>query len=109
MSEDEKQEWIDKVDFALNEIRPHLQVDGGNIEVVDVTEELVRVDSHLAQFHETVKSGDSIGRRLDFILQEMFREFTTIGSKTNHPEIGKLIVDIKTDMDKIKQQIANIE
>ena len=75
----------------------------------DVTEELVRVDSHLAQFHDTAKSGDSAGRRLDFILQELFREFTTIGSKTNHADIGRLVVDIKTDLDKIKQQIANIE
>lgn len=75
----------------------------------DITEELVRVDSHLAQFHETVISDDAAGRRLDFILQELFREFTTIGSKTNHAEIGRLVVDIKTDLDKIKQQIANIE
>ena len=67
------------------------------------------MDSHLAQFYEAAKSGDSIGRRLDFIMQEFFREFTTIGSKTNHGEIGRLVVDIKTDLDKIKQQIANIE
>ncbi len=75
----------------------------------DVTEELVRVDSHLAQFHETVNSDDAAGRRLDFILQELFREFTTIGSKTNDADIGRLVVDIKTDLDKIKQQVANIE
>ena len=75
----------------------------------DITEELVRIESHLDQFRNTMESDGAIGRRLDFILQELFREISTVGAKASHPGIAELVVDIKTELDKIKQQIQNIE
>ncbi|MCX7919839.1 MAG: YicC family protein [bacterium] len=75
----------------------------------DITEELVRIESHLDQFRNTMESDGAIGRRLDFILQELFREVSTAGAKANHSGIAELIVDIKTELDKVKQQIQNIE
>jgi uncharacterized protein (TIGR00255 family) len=75
----------------------------------DITEELVRIESHLDQFRNTMESDGAIGRRLDFILQELFREISTTGAKASHAGIAELVVDIKTELDKIKQQIQNIE
>jgi uncharacterized protein (TIGR00255 family) len=80
-----------------------------SLEQTDITEEIVRVESHIVQFSETVKTGQAAGRKLDFIFQELFREFNTMGSKTPHSEIGRIVVDVKTELDKLKQQIANIE
>jgi uncharacterized protein (TIGR00255 family) len=75
----------------------------------DITEELVRIESHLDQFRNAMESDGTIGRRLDFILQELFREISTAGAKASHTGIAELVVDIKTELDKIKQQIQNIE
>lgn len=75
----------------------------------DITEELVRIESHLDQFRNTMQTDGAIGRRLDFILQELFREISTVGAKASHAEIAELVVDIKTELDKIKQQVQNIE
>lgn len=75
----------------------------------DVTEELTRLESHLAQFHTTIKGKQSMGRRLDFLLQEMGREVNTIGSKANDAEIALRIVEIKSELEKIREQIQNIE
>ncbi|MDI6783484.1 MAG: YicC/YloC family endoribonuclease, partial [bacterium] len=61
----------------------------------DITEELVRIDSHLDQFRNTMESEGAIGRRLDFILQELFREISTTGAKASHAGIAELVVDIK--------------
>ena len=75
----------------------------------DVTEELTRLESHLAQFHATMKGKKSMGRRLDFLLQEMGREVNTTGSKANDAEIALHIVEIKSELEKIREQIQNIE
>ena len=75
----------------------------------DVTEELTRLQSHLAQFHKTIKGKRSMGRRLDFLLQEMGREVNTIGSKANDAEIALHIVEIKSELEKIREQVQNIE
>jgi uncharacterized protein (TIGR00255 family) len=75
----------------------------------DITEELVRIASHLDQFRNAMESDNAVGRRLDFILQELFREISTTGAKASHASIAELVVDIKTELDKIKQQIQNIE
>ena len=75
----------------------------------DVTEELTRLDSHLAQFHTTIKEKRSMGRRLDFLLQEMGREVNTIGSKANDADIALHIVEIKSELEKIREQIQNVE
>lgn len=76
----------------------------------DISEELVRLSSHINQFKETVnKLNEPCGRRLDFIVQELFREISTVGAKANDVEIGILVVDIKTELEKIRQQVQNIE
>ena len=75
----------------------------------DVTEELTRLESHLAQFHSTMKGKKSMGRRLDFLLQEMGREVNTIGSKANDAEIAIHIVEIKSELEKVREQMQNIE
>ena len=74
-----------------------------------IDEELVRLDSHFAPFYEIAKSPEPCGRKLDFLLQEMNRETNTIGSKANNSEIAHLVVDIKAELEKIREQIQNIE
>lgn len=74
-----------------------------------ITEELVRFDSHLAQGRDALKSADSVGRRLDFLVQEMNREINTIGSKANDLSIGQLVVSVKSELEKVREQIQNLE
>ncbi|MHC4742321.1 MAG: YicC/YloC family endoribonuclease [Planctomycetota bacterium] len=75
----------------------------------DISEELSRLDSHLQQFAGTCSDGGQAGRRLDFISQEMLREANTIASKSSDTEITRLVVDIKCRVDRIKEQVQNVE
>lgn len=79
------------------------------IEKSDITEEIVRIRSHLKHFEEVLKSGDSIGKKLDFVLQEMRREINTIGSKSQYIDISTSVVDMKHELEKIKEQIQNLQ
>ncbi len=79
-------------------------VDKGNIE-----EEIVRFNYHLAQFNQVLQQKESIGKKLKFILQEMQREINTIGAKSLSAEISEKVVDIKDNIEKIREQIYNIE
>lgn len=74
---------------------------------MDITEEIVRLKSHIDNFLELLKAGESIGRKMDFLCQEMHREINTLGSKM--PDFGSMVVDIKTQIEKIRQQVQNIE
>ena len=74
-----------------------------------IDEEIVRFNSHIIQLRKSLESKDSIGRKLDFMLQEMNREVNTIGSKVGDIEITNKVVDIKTELEKIREQIQNIE
>lgn len=76
---------------------------------VAVDEETVRLHSHLSQLREMLKQGGSIGRKLDFLIQEFNREANTIGSKCNDIETSRLVVDIKAEIEKIREQIQNLE
>ena len=76
---------------------------------VNVTEEIVRLRSHLAQLETMLKSHVAIGRKLDFLVQEMNRETNTIGSKANDFQIAKTVVDMKAEIEKIREQIQNLE
>ncbi len=78
-------------------------------EKADISEELTRLESHISQFRETVQTTEPIGRKLDFIVQEMNRETNTIGSKANDPLIAKHVVEMKSLLEKIKEQVQNIE
>lgn len=78
-------------------------------ERLDITEEIVRLLSHIEQFEKAMTSDDSMGRLLDFLTQEMVRETNTIASKSSELEISRLTVEIKNELDKIREQIQNIE
>ncbi|HPX57031.1 MAG TPA: YicC family protein [Syntrophales bacterium] len=75
----------------------------------DVTEEIVRLASHISQFREMLKSGDAIGRKIDFLIQEMNREINTIGSKTGDLDISRNVIEIKSELGKLREQVQNIE
>ncbi len=75
----------------------------------DISEEVVRLRSHLQQFAEALKLTESSGRKLEFITQEMGREVNTIGSKANDAEITRLVVEMKTALERIREQIQNVE
>ena len=72
-------------------------------------EETVRLRSHIESMREALQSGGSIGRKLDFIAQEMNREANTILSKANDLETSNLAIDLKTEIEKVREQIQNIE
>ena len=76
---------------------------------VAVAEETVRLRSHIAQLTDMLEKGGAVGRKLDFIVQEMNRETNTIGSKAQNIEIAQTVVDIKSEIEKIREQIQNIE
>ena len=76
---------------------------------VAVDEETVRLRSHLAQMNEMLTSGGAVGRKLDFLLQEMNREANTIGSKCTDVRLARIVVDIKAELEKIREQTQNIE
>ncbi|MCX7816556.1 MAG: YicC family protein [Syntrophales bacterium] len=75
----------------------------------DVTEEIVRLRSHIDQFHKLLADGGVIGRKIDFLLQEMNREINTVGSKSNDITITKYVIDVKNEIAKIREQAQNIE
>ena len=78
------------------------------IERLDITEEIIRLESHLRYFDEVLQEGMSKGRKLNFISQEMGREINTIGSKASDKDIQKLVVQMKDELEKIKEQLNNI-
>ncbi|TVZ26213.1 uncharacterized protein (TIGR00255 family) [Gillisia sp. Hel_I_86] len=78
------------------------------IEKFDITEEKVRLENHLSYFLETINSADSNGRKLGFISQEMGREINTIGSKSNYAPMQQLVVQMKDELEKIKEQLLNV-
>ncbi len=77
----------------------------------NITEELVRLDSHVSQLRSFLKSdgSDAIGKKIDFLIQEMNREANTIGSKSNDKEITSMMLDLKAEIEKIREQVQNIE
>lgn len=76
---------------------------------VAVDEELVRLDSHIRQFRELLREGGAVGRKLDFLIQELNREVNTIGSKCTDLEITRTVLDMKANIEKIREQAQNLE
>ncbi len=75
----------------------------------DIAEELTRLQSHLLQFGETMASNGSIGRKLDFLCQEINREINTIGSKANNIEITRRVIECKNELERIREQVQNVQ
>ncbi|MGH7182683.1 MAG: endoribonuclease YicC domain-containing protein, partial [Nitrospiraceae bacterium] len=75
----------------------------------DITEEIVRLDSHMIQFEQTLNSIEPVGKTLDFLLQEIGREVNTIGSKANDAEIAGQVVLMKAELERIREQVQNVE
>jgi uncharacterized protein (TIGR00255 family) len=76
---------------------------------LDISEECVRLDSHIKYFFASLKEKDSVGRKINFLMQEMNREINTIGSKVNDAEISQLVVVVKEEIERIREQIQNVE
>ena len=75
----------------------------------DITEEIVRFRSHIKQFFEMLKSPEAMGRKVDFLIQEMNREVNTIGSKSNDAEVSCHVIEIKSELAKLREQVQNLE
>jgi uncharacterized protein (TIGR00255 family) len=78
-------------------------------ERTDITEEIVRAESHLTQFLTLLKAEEPVGRKMDFLLQEIHREVNTVSAKANDAEISQRVVEIKAELEKIREQVQNIE
>jgi uncharacterized protein (TIGR00255 family) len=75
----------------------------------DISEELTRLKIHLGQARKLLRSTEPVGRTFDFLCQELFREINTVGSKANEVEITRLVVDFKTELERIREQVQNVE
>ena len=99
------QEVLESVDFDQNRLEQEMIY---FIEKLDVSEEKVRLKNHCEYFIETMKLKESNGKKLGFISQELGREINTMGSKANHTEIQKIVVQMKDALEKIKEQVLNV-
>ncbi|HDP36898.1 MAG TPA: DUF1732 domain-containing protein, partial [Candidatus Atribacteria bacterium] len=110
---DYKEKFLSKI----KKLTEGLNVDEGRIELeaaifaekTDITEEITRLKSHLIQFDELLNSKESVGRKMDFLTQEINREVNTIGCKTSDIEATSLVVLVKSELEKIREQARNIE
>lgn len=110
--------YRDKIQQRVQEyIGNQVQVDEGRLlnevalfaDRADITEEITRLGSHFTQFGHVFAEEDPIGRKLDFMVQECHREINTIGSKANHLEISQMVILLKSELEKVKEQVQNIE
>jgi uncharacterized protein (TIGR00255 family) len=107
----------ERLEKRLAALAPALEAEPGRLEQeivlqvdrMDVTEETVRLRSHLAQFRETLAAPGAVGRKLEFVLQEMGRETNTIGSKSADAELSRAVVALKTEQEKLREQVLNVE
>ena len=110
-------EYRQKLETRIKELTEQQTIDENRLstEVVyfaeksNINEEVVRLKSHVKQMGETLETEKPVGRKLDFLIQEMHREANTIGSKSSNIDITKCVVEIKTEIDKIREQMQNIE
>ncbi len=109
--------YREKLTARIMEVLAEKQIDESRIlteaaifaDKVAVDEETVRLRSHIAQFRDMISGGSPIGRKLDFLVQEMNRETNTIGSKANDLDMSTVVVDMKAELEKIREQIQNVE
>lgn len=112
---DTKAKMMDKVNNLITEA--NIEVDRNRLEYeltmisdrLDITEEVIRANSHLDYFMNNIKESELSGRRLNFLVQEINREINTMASKSNSSSISQLVVEMKEELEKIKEQLQNIE
>lgn len=110
-------EYQKRLTDRVRELTSGLVVDEGRLsqevavfaEKSDITEEIVRLRSHLGQFLEMLDSEEAIGRKVDFLIQEMNREVNTIGAKSSDADISKQVIEIKSELAKLREQVQNLE
>jgi len=110
-------EYQKRLSERIKELTAGLELDAGRLaqEVAvmadrcDITEEIVRMQSHIGQFEALLQSDEAEGRKIDFLLQEMNREINTIGSKGNDAEIARQVIEVKSELGKLREQAQNIE
>ena len=111
------EEYREKLNDRINHMLKDVTVDDSRLaqevalfsERSDVTEEIVRIRSHLQQFREYLSFDDALGRRLDFLIQEINREVNTLSSKASDSSISKVSVEMKAELEKLREQIQNVE
>lgn len=117
LTKDSVEEHKNMLKERIDELLRDVSIDDGRVlteaaifaDKTDITEEIVRLNAHIKAFDDIIERDEPMGRKFEFILQEMNREVNTIGSKTIKLEISKLVLDLKYEVDKIKEQIQNIE
>lgn len=110
-------DYRSRLEAKLREVLQNVQIDESRLlteaaifaDKVAVDEETVRLRSHLSQLRELLGRGGPIGRKLDFLIQEFNREANTIGSKCNDVENSRRVVDLKAEIEKIREQVQNLE
>jgi uncharacterized protein (TIGR00255 family) len=111
------QEYQEKLRGRINDMLNSNVVDEGRLlqeaaifaDKASITEEIVRLKSHIKHLDELLQDGDSIGRKCDFLVQEMFREINTVSSKANDIQMSQVVVEVKAELEKIREQLQNIE
>ncbi|HAE61143.1 MAG TPA: YicC family protein [Eubacteriaceae bacterium] len=110
-------EYREKLEQRIKDYTKDIELDQARLltevayysEKANITEETIRLKSHINRFKKILDEDEPVGRKLDFLIQEMHREINTIGSKSNHIEISNLVVDVKSEIEKMREQIQNIE
>ena len=110
-------EWQDRLAERLERLQQNVEWDPQRIaqeiavfaDRCDISEEITRFKSHLVQFRDMFDDQDPVGRRMDFLVQELNREVNTMGSKSNDAELTKAVVTLKSELEKIREQVQNIE
>ncbi len=110
-------EYQARLEARMREILENVPIDEGRVlsevaifaDKVNVNEELIRLRSHIMQMRSFLQAIEPIGRKMDFLVQEMNREINTIGSKSNDLEVARLVIDVKAVIEKLREQIQNVE
>ena len=110
-------EWRDKLEMRLAKLRTDFDYDPQRVaqelavfaDRCDISEEITRFKSHIGQFRGLFKQAEPVGRKMDFLVQELNREANTMGSKSNDADLTRLVVGIKAELEKIREQVQNIE
>lgn len=111
------QEYQEKLTQRVKELLGEIELDESKLanevaffaDRASISEELVRLNSHLDQMSDMLSGDEAVGRKLDFLVQEMNREINTIGSKANELIIARYVVEVKSELEKVREQVQNLE